>query len=242
MALIVSNWFQIVLVQRILTKSGVTLAQIRSNDTRQQLVNGGHAIVAIIAGILVLRWIYIAYKNLPALGAVDLKFTPRWVVGFFLLPVLSLYRPYQAVAEIWRVSKPDYNASTGTKHEAQPIERILIFWWLSWLIVGILAVIGLGINLEKTIVSLQRGTWLTLVSNVMDIVAGVLFIQILRKLDTWQHEKFSSQQTDFQYNRKVGVPGSDRRLTGAYLSAPLPPRFIIRRVPVSPANEAAIPG
>ena len=39
-----------------------------------------------------------------ALGANNLKYTPKWAVGCFFVPFLNLVMPYQVVREIWKAS------------------------------------------------------------------------------------------------------------------------------------------
>ena len=48
----------------------------------------------------VLMWVHRAYRNLPALGARDMAYSPGWAVGWWFIPFLNLVRPYQVVREI----------------------------------------------------------------------------------------------------------------------------------------------
>lgn len=76
--------------------------------------------VQVAAAVAFCRWFYRAYANLPALGERHPRFTPGWAIGYFFIPVLNLFRPYQAAKEIWA-------ASTGRPH------GLLVAWWALWL-------------------------------------------------------------------------------------------------------------
>ncbi len=54
-----------------------------------------------------LLWVHRASKNLVSLGAHGQRFSPAWAVGWWFVPIMMLFRPYQVMAEIWRGSRPD---------------------------------------------------------------------------------------------------------------------------------------
>src|SRR5437868_6687462 len=65
-----------------------------------ELVSGLVTIlVFIITGVLFLRWIHRANRNARALGAQGMRFTPGWAVGWYFIPIASLWKPYQAMKE-----------------------------------------------------------------------------------------------------------------------------------------------
>lgn len=80
-------------------------AAAESNDQRQQIIGWFQAGVTITTIILFVKWIYRASFNARALGAQNMKFTPGWSVGYYFIPFLNLWRPYQAMKEIWKASK-----------------------------------------------------------------------------------------------------------------------------------------
>lgn len=61
----------------------------------------------LISGVFFLIWIYRVHRNLPALGVRRPRFSPRWAVGWFFVPILNLFRPYDVVRELWKESNPD---------------------------------------------------------------------------------------------------------------------------------------
>ena len=69
------------------------------------LVSGCLAVVrvvfAIFLGITFLKWIYRTNFNLRALSQERMSFTPGWSVGWYFVPIANLFKPYQAMKEIW---------------------------------------------------------------------------------------------------------------------------------------------
>ena len=54
-------------------------------------------LAVLAAAIAFLMWIFRASQNLPRLGAVGQRFSPRWAVGWWFVPIMLLFRPYQAI-------------------------------------------------------------------------------------------------------------------------------------------------
>jgi hypothetical protein len=77
-----------------------------SNDDGLFLLQwiGGLFCVHVLVEVLFFIWIFYANKNSRVL-ATNIKFTPGWAVANFFIPVINLFRPYQIVQEIWKVSE-----------------------------------------------------------------------------------------------------------------------------------------
>jgi len=78
--------------------------------------------------VFVGMWIYrAAWNGRVFAGAKQLDFTPGWSVGWYFLPIANLWKPYQAMKEIWRASaRPD-------KVDAAEVPGWLPLWWFLWL-------------------------------------------------------------------------------------------------------------
>ena len=65
------------------------------------------AIASILLGIIFLVWIYRSYKTLRQFYQPgDIRFTPGWAVGWFFIPIASLFKPYQVMRELFNKSQP----------------------------------------------------------------------------------------------------------------------------------------
>jgi hypothetical protein len=90
----------------------------------------------VVCVITFLMWLHRAYDNLPALGVTDRRWSPGWAVGWWFIPIMSLFRPYQLVKEVWQASAP--TASPAWRNQALP--DFFRWWWgllLLYLIVGV---------------------------------------------------------------------------------------------------------
>ena len=73
---LISAWMQLDLLSR-----EFDVQEGRANDLRQAAVVGIGALVRLAAIIIFGRWIVLAHRNLPALGARYVEFTPGWALG-----------------------------------------------------------------------------------------------------------------------------------------------------------------
>jgi hypothetical protein len=117
------------------------------DDLDAEVVNSGEIVLlmlAAIGGVLLLGsmvvaiilfcvWVYRANRNARALGARGMRFTPGWTVGWFFVPIMNLFMPYQAVKEIWQTGDPrrgpdDWKTGGSTLVGA---------WWGFWLLANL---------------------------------------------------------------------------------------------------------
>jgi hypothetical protein len=155
------------------------------------------ALVWIAVAVAFLRWMHRAYRNLPALGAERLRYSPRWAVGAFLVPVLNLVHPYQVVSELWRESHLDSAAARS----AVPLG--LVRWWWILFVASVLADPVIGRLAEAATGRLDAGGRLELLvlGEMAEIAAAVLAIVIVTRVTRLQEESFV---------RHYGVAGDGR--------------------------------
>lgn len=108
---VVSGYLQAELFIRAMNGETITWAEATSNDNREAAIGFGQTALYILAAILFLIWIHRSYKNLTSLNVSGLRFSPGWAVGWFFVPVMSLFRPYQVTSEIYRASTPHVDAA-----------------------------------------------------------------------------------------------------------------------------------
>lgn len=82
-----------------------------------------------------LFWIVRVSKNAHAFRP-SLKVSPMGAIGWYLVPFASLYKPYEAMSEIWSASVP---ATTRGK------DRLLNWWWGAFLLSNIVGAIAVRI-------------------------------------------------------------------------------------------------
>lgn len=97
--------------------------------------------VAVPTVIVFFFWMYRSYKNLVELGVRGLQFSPGWAVGYFFVPILSLYRPCHVAQELWRASAPRAEID-GRAWRNRPPSLIVAGWWTFWLLAAIASTIA----------------------------------------------------------------------------------------------------
>ena len=88
----------------VYTSQELAVADGEASDKRQQIVGIIYLINLIISGFLILKWIHRANYNSHRLGAENMEFTSGWSIGYYFIPILALFKPYQAMKEIWQTS------------------------------------------------------------------------------------------------------------------------------------------
>ncbi|GAA0300340.1 hypothetical protein GCM10009087_07710 [Sphingomonas oligophenolica] len=88
----------------------------------------------ILTMILFCRWIYVAGRNLVEVGMDELEFTPASRIWWFFVPVASLFKPFQAMRELWNASRNIWPHDTN--------DSLVSVWWGLWLATNILAYIS----------------------------------------------------------------------------------------------------
>ena len=131
-------------------------------------------LVAYITGaILFFVWLVRANKNARALGSHGMEFTPGWSVGWFFVPIVNLFLPYQAITEIYEASDPEGDADSW-RGEAP---GFFLAWWLSWIGLGFC---GLVASASQTMAMLAAG---------LSVVAAFLAARVILAIESRQVAK-----------------------------------------------------
>lgn len=109
-----------------------TKEQTEAHQAGQAMLSIGYLVVYIITAITFLKWIYRANLNCHCFGTRDMKFSPGWSIGWYFIPFMNLFKPYQAMKEIWLVSKDPQ------KWQSQKGSLLLGIWWALWIVSNIL--------------------------------------------------------------------------------------------------------
>jgi hypothetical protein len=141
--------------------------------------------IAVLTGVFFLVWVYRAYKNLKALGATDLNYSPGWAIGGFFVPILNIVRPYQVISEIWKASAYKARRSRGASWLYEPTPIFITAWWGLWLFSGFFDLLSatLIFGLEQgNVVSAARYRILSYIANIAcAALAGAVVLKITRK-------------------------------------------------------------
>ena len=142
---------------------------------------GGISLLALIVSIvLVARWIYRASANAHARSG-DLEITPGWAVGWYFIPIANLFKPFQAMKEIWF----EATGERGGYGQSAPAE--LVGWWTLWIITNIINNIVFRMEMSAS-ADLTLAATLTLISSVLAVPMTYLLVTIMRRVDQGQDD------------------------------------------------------
>jgi hypothetical protein len=144
------------------------------------VVNGLGTLFALVMGICFLVWTHRCYRNLQAFGVADLRYTPAWAVGYFFVPIMNLYRPYQVFKEVWQASDPTViDEGLGTDWHRAKTPGLILASWLCYIGAGIIS----GVS------SMQGGgNGAIIVGEAALAISSVLAILFIRRLTARQDE------------------------------------------------------
>lgn len=148
-----------------------------SNDQRQAVIGLFQIGISVTTIILFARWIYRANFNARQLGAQGMKFTPGWSVGYYFIPILMLWKPYQAMREIWQASKNPASWTTVKRG------AILPWWWFFFLAATLLDQASLLNSIRaKEINELILSTGMAIASDLMSIPAAIIALVLVKQI------------------------------------------------------------
>jgi len=146
------------------------------------LVPLGQVGVLIALIVLFCLWIPRANRNARALGATGMRFTPRWCVIWYLIPIMNLFRPYQAMKDIWLASDP---AGGTPRWQQRRVSPILPLWWTLWLVSSFASNAAYGWTWQPEDEPL-RATGATVFSDVVDIPLAIVAMLLVRNIHGMQ--------------------------------------------------------
>jgi hypothetical protein len=97
-----------------------------------------------------------------------------------------LWKPYQALKEIFKASHPDY----AQDWRRAPRPGILPLWWALWILSIFVDQASLRAALRAdTIDELLVSSWLEFISCALDLPLGIVVIFLVARLQEWQRAK-----------------------------------------------------
>ena len=177
----------------VYTSQEMAVADGEASDQRQGIIGVVYLVVFVISGFLILRWIHRANYNARQLGAENMEFTPGWSIGYYFIPILTLWKPYQAMKEIWKASKNPSNWNS------QSVSRLLPIWWSIWIISNILkwAIFRLSMRAEE-LNELINLNIITQVSNTLDILLALVLLAMVSNIHNMQASQVGSANNQIQ--------------------------------------------
>jgi len=130
-------------------------------------------------GVLFLMWVHRTNRNAHSLAG-GMGTSPGWAVGWFFVPLVSLWKPFHALDQTWRVS------TEPSRWRALDTPFILRLWWGFYLASNVTGWASDVLRQERTVKGHLAAGMVAIVSAGLIIGAGVLLIRIIRTLTARQ--------------------------------------------------------
>jgi len=160
----------------LLGSSNLTVATGAANDARQQIITIIYLLVSITTAIVFLTWINRANKNCHGFST-GMEFTSGWSIGWFFVPIMCLYKPFQVMSEIWRVSHDPVNWKSLNP------PALMRWWWGLWLVSQLAGQLAWNLSLKAdSVEALQTSTVVGIFSSGMDIPLCIVAAMMVGKI------------------------------------------------------------
>lgn len=122
---------------------GSTLATVAdAAGTLATVLNALDLLLYLVTAVFFGIWIVRSHRAARSLGITDLSTTPGWALGFFFVPLLNLWRPYQAMESLWRESHTLADGAGAGEG------RWVVVWWILWLLWNWSGILTMGAMME----------------------------------------------------------------------------------------------
>ncbi len=191
----ISGYFQYELLETIAHGGDVSTETASANDTREQLVGLTYFIAYLISAITFIQWFRRAYFNLHQKVA-NLSLTEGWAAGSWFVPIVSLYRPYQIMKELYQETKKLLNKKGITSGITT---SALGWWWTLWIINNIIGQFVFRYSLQaESVEELTTSTIASMISNIAGIPLALITIKVIKDYSSVEPILFEMQDEEIE--------------------------------------------
>jgi hypothetical protein len=149
-----------------------------TSDRINQVSGLGYLLMAVLTGIVFIRWLYVAHAS-DRMHPESMKHGSGWAIGGWFVPVLNLWRPFGVTIDLRR----------GVLGPAATATPLMWAWWLAWVASVVADRVaaaywsdGEAAGLRAFGRDLQKAARVDIASSVIDILAAVLAVLVVRHL------------------------------------------------------------
>lgn len=162
--------------------------------------------IIILAALAFVVFLHRAYRNVMQPVIANRRYSPRWTVLAFLIPVVNFVMPYQVLREVWKCSRTLVRTHVDGHWEDERRPLLLPLWWISTLAAFVVMDIGTRLSSISAPLALPSvSTAIHLAGVGLYIVAGGLALRIIWKLTDMQWRmRVNAHRTEML--REAGEP------------------------------------
>ncbi|WP_296596166.1 DUF4328 domain-containing protein [Phenylobacterium sp.] len=133
-------------------------------------------------GFIALKWIYRVNRNAHAFAR-GLTISPPWSIGWYFIPIASLWKPYEAMSETWQATARPQAWRTAPK------PKFLGWWWAAWLVSAFLGSIANMVSRFTDDIATNSAA--ILIAMPVSIAADLLFVRLVKQLSPLQQAQIN---------------------------------------------------
>jgi hypothetical protein len=172
---------------RVAAAASFKESELTGIDQRNTALAVLSVLVALTGVVFFCIFMVRANKNARSFGT-PMSIRPGWAAGYFFVPLLSLWKPYQAMKEIWQGSDPDPNVHAFNVR----VSPLVGWWWGMYLAHNVCGRIVWQVN--KHLAGPQdfiNAAWTEIATSFVTISAALLAIAVVRAVARRQDERQS---------------------------------------------------
>lgn len=174
---IFSSYLQYNLLVAFQNNEEITEQMIESNDTREQSIAILYIVIFIISSVTFIQWFRRAYFNLNI--RINCEHSEGWAAGSWFTPIISLFRPYQIMKEMWTKTSQLINSKSANKIEVNTM--LIGIWWTLWIFTNFIGnYIFKSIFKEENVQNFINTTVADIVVSIIGIPLAIITIQIIK--------------------------------------------------------------
>lgn len=175
--------FSLLMQVQLLFSDGLSAASAEANDTRVALLGSVQLWVYLITVLVFGWWIIMANKNVWAFGAKEIRITPGWALAYFFIPIAYLWKPYEAMRDLWRAS---YNPTSWMEKKTS---AILPTWWALWIASNLFGHLSISlIKNAKTISDYQTMSLVEVFGQMIEIPLCLVAMALVNQITAAQQK------------------------------------------------------
>jgi hypothetical protein len=189
---LISSYFQYNLLNDIAKGVNVSIATADTSELRESIIAVIYVIAFLISGITFIQWFRRAYFNLH-LRVDNLKFGEGWAAGSWFTPIISIYRPFQIMKELYEKTNELLLSREGEEGSKTNYSNFtLAIWWTLWLIDNYFGQIIFRASLNDKTNQLNITSIMSMIESLIGVILGLITIKIIRDYSMME-EKLAHQ-------------------------------------------------
>ncbi|MES2836949.1 MAG: DUF4328 domain-containing protein [Bacteroidota bacterium] len=172
-----SNYLQYDLIDSVMNGLSISQLVADNNDKRQQIINLISLLFIIVSGVAFIYWFRRAYYNLGLIA--NTMHTDNWAIWAWVTPIISLFRPYQIMKELYEKTDNYLIDEKGISVEKTKLPFIGV-WWFFWLAARTTeSVLSKIYSKSDTIEQIMFSTKMFIVFNFVELIHCIIAIKII---------------------------------------------------------------